>query len=288
LISFRHLEKSLPAAGDLLRLSSFFAPDSIPLGLFRDGAQSLPSSLAKIILEPLTLMEARSALRRYSLVDVTAESFSIHRLVQVVVIDRLDDITKRFWAEVALKVVYSCFVVRKEKGGDLISLLPHALSVAQHAEKGRVDGETTADLLEALGVLLSKQGLLPDSRSCFERALAVAEQSSNIDKQKIARILNNIGSVVRSLGDFQLAIEYHERGLTLDLSCYSEADQIIALDFYNLGLALFDSGQEIRAKELFSKAISILETSLGESHQATMLLRENIASLVDGQDWQAP
>ena len=113
-INFREVEKE-PAAADVLRLSAFLGPDHIPLELLTQGASHLGPVLSEVLAratdDPLVLDETLEPLTRYSLIhrDVDAQTYSLHRLVQEVVKDKMDAATRQLWAERAVRMVDESF-----------------------------------------------------------------------------------------------------------------------------------------------------------------------------------
>jgi hypothetical protein len=109
-INFREVEKE-PAAADVLRLSAFLGPDHIPLELLTQGASHLGPVLSEVLAratdDPLIVDETLEPLTRYSLIhrDVDAQTYSMHRLVQEVVKDKMDAATRQLWAERAVRMV---------------------------------------------------------------------------------------------------------------------------------------------------------------------------------------
>ena len=51
----------------------------------------MPEGLAQAVKDPLALNDALAVLRRYSLMEVADEALAVHRLVQAVIRDRLDE-----------------------------------------------------------------------------------------------------------------------------------------------------------------------------------------------------
>ena len=66
-MALQRVQREQPAAGDLLHLCAFLAPDDIPIDLIRNGCAHLPEALAAAVAVSLTFDEAVAALRRYSL-----------------------------------------------------------------------------------------------------------------------------------------------------------------------------------------------------------------------------
>src|SRR6185436_14762094 len=112
-LAFRDVRERSPAAVELLDLCAFLGPHDIPREDLALGEADFPPGLAAAARNPFALDEAVKALRRYSLVDVPedsgATSFSVHRLVQGVVRDRLDDEERRAWAQRAVAFVCRVF-----------------------------------------------------------------------------------------------------------------------------------------------------------------------------------
>ena len=79
-----------PRAVDLLSLCAFLAPEAIPRRLLTEHHAALPAELGKAVADPLRLNRLVGALRRYSLVEVTGEALSFHRLVQAAARDALE------------------------------------------------------------------------------------------------------------------------------------------------------------------------------------------------------
>ena len=67
----------------------------------------MPEPLKGISRDQLALHDAIAALRRYSLVDATEEFISVHRLVQLVVRDRLDPLVYRAFHTAADELVHA-------------------------------------------------------------------------------------------------------------------------------------------------------------------------------------
>ena len=100
-ISFDRVSTANPAAIDLLGLFAFLSPDRIPRALLVEHGDRLPPSIQPTVRDPLQFDAAVGALRRYSLINSTGDSLSVHRLVQSVVRFRLVDEEYRLLSESA-------------------------------------------------------------------------------------------------------------------------------------------------------------------------------------------
>jgi hypothetical protein len=96
-LSFENVEKINPAAAELLRLCAFLDPDVIPEELFAEGAPELGPVLGAIARDALALNSVFSELYNYSFVrrDANARTLEMHRLVQAVLKQGMDEGTQR-------------------------------------------------------------------------------------------------------------------------------------------------------------------------------------------------
>jgi TIR domain/NB-ARC domain len=88
-ISIKSVESASPGAVALLQLCAFMRPDRISKQEIEAHCNILPDPLKNAVSNKIMLHDAIATLRRYSLIDATPEFISIHRLVQLVVRDRL-------------------------------------------------------------------------------------------------------------------------------------------------------------------------------------------------------
>ncbi len=144
-------------AADLLNLCAFLAPDEIPLEMLGGGVEYIPKPLASTAADRLAMNRVIKVLRRYSLIDASGESISVHRLVQAVVRDRLGEDEEKRWAETAVRLLSAAFPIESEDVRTwhrCSRLLPHAMAAAAHAEAREVAPEKTSLILNQTGLYL--------------------------------------------------------------------------------------------------------------------------------------
>ncbi len=134
-ISLQQLSQS---AADLMSLFTFLAPDDIPRSFLEESAEHLPKPLAATVSDALALNDAVAPRRRYSLIQDGDAGWSVHRLVQGVVRDRLDDVATMSWVEAAVGLANYAFpsgiTTNPDSWPTCARLLPHALAAADHAQ----------------------------------------------------------------------------------------------------------------------------------------------------------
>ena len=110
-ISRNIVEQSNPAASELLRLCAFLAPEAIPDELLTKGASALGPILEPVAANPVALDLAIGTLRKYSLLNREADRekdltrLSIHRIMQEILQDEMDEPTQQLWAERTIQAV---------------------------------------------------------------------------------------------------------------------------------------------------------------------------------------
>jgi tetratricopeptide (TPR) repeat protein len=268
-IAFDEVKQISSSGADLLNLCAFLAPDDIPVELLNSGVQYLPESLAAVAADPLAFDDAVDPLRRYSLVEITAETISVHRLVQAVTRDRLDEDEWKKWAEAAVRIVNKAF----PSGSDDVRtwpvcsrLLPHALAAAEHAEALDVAPDSTGRLLNQTGVYLEGHAQFAKAKGMHERALAIYEAEYGPDHPDVATNVNNLGLVLQALGDMEGAKKMFERALAIDESTYGPDHPQVAIYVNNLGLVLKVLGNIEGAKKMHERALAIYEAEYGPDH----------------------
>ncbi len=96
---------------------------------------------------------------------------------------------------------------------------------------------------------------------------------------QVATAVNNLGSVLRDLGDLAGARAHYERALGIDEAAYGPDHPEVAIRVNNLGFVLQDLGDLAGAKAHYERALAICRQFLGEDHPNTKLVKDNLAAL---------
>jgi NB-ARC domain len=108
-VSIERLRTEAPIALELIALCAFLGADDLPRALLTDHPDALPTSLASTVQDRLGIQQALAALRRYSLVTLTSDALSMHRLVQQVVRHHLSPAQQQQWATTAVRLLVTAF-----------------------------------------------------------------------------------------------------------------------------------------------------------------------------------
>lgn len=287
-ISFQKVQEESPVAADLLNLCAFLAPDDIPIELLEKGAKHLPERLARAVNDPLDWNEVRAALRRYSLMEMSDDSMSMHRLVQTVVRDRLDEEGKKEWARNAVEMVNEAFPggnfnVYPEIWPWCARLLPQALAAAFFAEKMQIALVSSSKALNRAGYYLQIRAEYLEAKKAYEQSLAIALVACGPDHAEVANRLNNLGRVLHDLGDLAGAKAHLERALSIGETAYGPNHPKVAIWVNNLGGVLKYLGDLEGAKAHYERALAIWEEALGPTHPNVASAVTNLGGVLRAQ-----
>jgi tetratricopeptide (TPR) repeat protein len=267
-VSLQRLREHAPVAEDLLALCAFLAPDDIPRQLLEDYPDRLPERLATV-RDPLGMRQALGALRRYSLVSLTADAISIHRLVQAVVRQSLNAEIHQHWAATAVELLAAAFPEQANNADTwpvAARLLPHALTVTARPTAAEANPEKLVDLLNRMGDYLWGRAEYEQARLLLDHALAVAEHHLGADHLHTAHSLDNLARVLRVQGELDTARALHQRALPIYEARLGPDHPDAATSLHNLAHVLVYQGELDTARALHQRALTIYEDRLGPDH----------------------
>jgi tetratricopeptide (TPR) repeat protein/transcriptional regulator with XRE-family HTH domain len=285
-LSFQQVEQQSPAAADVLRLCAFLAPDAIPEELLTRGASELGAIPGAEASDPFKLNEALEVLRRYSLVrrDGKTHMLSIHRLVQIVLKESMNQETQRAWAERTVRAVNAAFPEADDSPGEkqqfyLQYYVPHVQECAMLITQYQLYFPEAARLLHQAGAFLHFYGFYPQSQSLHRQALAVREQVFGSEHPAVAESLNALALLARFQGDYEQAEGFHQQALAIREKTLGLEHPATAQSLNNLGVLYRTQGKYEQAEPLLQQALIINEQSLGSEHPDTLLYLINLAKL---------
>jgi tetratricopeptide (TPR) repeat protein len=285
-VSLDHIHAETPVAQDLLNLCAFFGPDDLPRALLTSHPDLLLDPLATALRDQLGLQQALGALRRYSLMTVSGDTVSMHRLVQAVVRHKLDTDGQRRWAETAVRLVLAAFPQEAEDVQTwplAARLLPHVLGATDHAKALNVAPKSTANLLTKSARYLWSRADYERAKALLERALVICEVQLGPNHLETARSLHDLGNVLHYLGDVPAARNLHERALALREAQLGQNHLDTAHSLNNLGNVLHRLGDLPTARALHERALAIREVQLDPNHPHTAASLDNLAQVLRDQ-----
>ena len=141
------------------------------------------------------------------------------------------------------------------------------------------DKEKYSDLLYDYAQFLYKYGLYKDAEQVFLRQIAIAEELYGKEHENTATSYNNIGEAYRAQGDYDKALEYHQKALATREKVLGTEHPDTATSYNNIGLVYDEKGDYDKALKYYFKALAICEKVLGPEHPYTAASYNNIGSV---------
>ncbi len=272
-MNFDEIEKTSAASADLLRVCAFLAPDRIPEELIVAGAPELGSTLATALAnaaeDELCLDELLRPLRRFSLIqrDVEARTLGIHRLVQEAVKVRMDEGTRRKWAQ---RVVAA--VVRALPGGRFLDsrdwrcadrLFSQGRAAARLVDRWALESVEASLLLNQVGVCASYRTLYQEAERFIRRALVMRRRLPPAEHPRVVDSLLALARVLVDKGAYEEAETLCRE--VLALSRNREGVEV-AESLARMGIGVLFSGAFKKAEHLLREALALIRREVGDEH----------------------
>ncbi len=281
-LAFEHVERANPAAIELMNLCAFLAPDAIPEELIMEGAPHLGPVLQPVSGDRARLNAALAELLKYSLVrrNAATQTLSIHRLVQAVIKDEMDEETQRQWAERAVQVAWQVFPFDEAAPWPRSQrYLPHALECEELIKQWDITLDEAARLLNYAGFYLKNRGQYREAEPLQQYALIVGEKMHGRDHPNTYFLLNNLAALYYEQGKLEEAEPLYQRALAIREKVLGPDHPDTAQSLNTLAELYHDQGKHEQAEPLYQRALAIREKVLGPDHPFTATTLDNLASL---------
>ncbi len=266
-LSIEKVEQANPAAAEMLRLCAFLHPDEIPEAMLVEGASALGSILQFAAEDELELNEAIAELRRYSLVkrDPDLKFLNIHRLVQAVIKDAMDEETKRMWVERIVRMINTGLIEQPSSVTDTTAwskyqrYLPHVQLCAEMITQWHVNSLEAGNLLNKVGCYLSECGRYDDAAQLILSALAIRRQQLGEMHLDVAQSLNSLAEAYDTHGEYAEAEPLYQQALVIREQLLGPLHIEVAHSLGNLAWLYREVGKYAQAELYARRAIRICE-----------------------------
>jgi tetratricopeptide (TPR) repeat protein len=288
LLNFEEVEKTSKASAELLTASAFFNPDNIPFELIIRGGSELGETISSAIEcmenDPLVLDELLLPLTSYSLITRDVKTYSIHRLVQAVIRDRIGKDAERVWAERTVKALNCAFPHVEFSNWYLCErLIPHAQAGFELIRKWGFEFEEAARVLNQAGFYHYERALFSEAEPMYRRGLDIREKSLGKDHPNVATSLNCLALLYYAQGKYTGAEPIYRRALGIYEKSLGKDHPYVATTFNNLALLYDAQGKFVEAEPMYRHALEIREKSLGKDHPDVAQSLNNLAQLYQTQ-----
>jgi tetratricopeptide (TPR) repeat protein len=259
-LSFQKVEQANPAAADLLRLCAFLSPDAIPEEIFTQGAPDLGQSLEPVATDQMKLDLAIGELLKYSLLhrNPDTKTLTIHRLVQAVLRDEMNEKMQRQWAERAVRAVNRVFPeVEYETWPRCKRYISHAQVCALLIDQWGLEFPEAARLLNEAGWYLKERGQYTEAEPFSQRALAIRERILGPEHNVVANSRANLGLLYVTQGKYAEAELLYQRALAIVEKALGREHPDVATYLENYAVLLRKTRREDEAEKLKARAREI-------------------------------
>ena len=285
-LSFENVEKANPAAAELLRLCAFLHPDAIPEEIIIKGAAELGPVLQPVAADPFALNKAIGEALKFSLLkrDADNRTLSIHRLVQVVIKDALEEAQQREWPQRAVNAVNKASPRVEFSTWPLCErLVSHAQACASLIAVWNIESDEAARLLNQTGLYLYQRARYAEAEPLYRSGLAIWEKMLGPDDPSVATVLNNLGSLYWDQDRYGAAEPLYERAIAIREKTQGSDQRDLATCLNNLATVYQNQQRHAEAEPLLQRALEIRKRELGPEHPDVAGSLNNLALLYDGQ-----
>lgn len=290
-LSFERVEHLDAAAADLLRLCAFLHPDAIPEELFREGATLLGEQLGLIGTDALQAHRVFQTVCAYSLLkrQVEERTLSIHRLVQAVLWEQMDEQEREVWQWRAIRVLNRVFPdIRPETWPQCERFLPHIVTCAATFPEETYD-QDLAEVLRKAADYSRGRARFAQAEPLYQRALHIEEQLVGPDHLRLAAPLYGLALLLYELGKYVQAEPLAQRALALWEGALDPEDPELARPLIGLAIICLAQGKYTQTEHLCQRALWLREQALGPEHAQVIAPVTNLAEvyLAQGKDQEA-
>jgi hypothetical protein len=274
-LALDRLGRSSPLAVGLLRLLACCASERVPLRLLLmprpELAGSLPVELTTLLEDPLAADDALAALRRFSLVSPPQDGLvSVHRMVQAVTLDDLDDSQARAWRRAARAVIEAALPEDPALPGTwpaYAALLPHA-EIALPPESPGMD--QVARFLGFSGSHAAARDLFRQATSACQHTLGTEHPGTLTAQASLADWTGEAGDPAGARDQYLALLPVRERVVGAE-----HPDTLVTRNL--LAYWTGEAGDPAGARDQYLALLPVNERVLGAEHPETQLVRGNLA-----------
>lgn len=246
----------------------------------------LSSSLKDIKTDPLIIEDILDPLTKFSLIhrNPGKNLYSIHRMVQVVLRERMGEIDQKMWSERVVKAVNCAFPeVEFSNWNTCDILLAHAKACSELIDKYGFENPEAANLLNGAGCYLRVRARYEEAHPFFIRALEIREKIFKPESQEIAKSLNSLAGLYLDMGKYDAAEPLYKSALDIRERILKPDHPDVATSLNNLASLYKAQGKNDDSEPLFKRSLEIYEKALGSTHPDFATSLNNLALLYHDQ-----
>jgi tetratricopeptide (TPR) repeat protein/nucleoside phosphorylase len=249
------------AVRELLQVCALLHPDAIPEEVFRQGTGFLSPLLEAECADLLKWNKLLATAGAYSLLERQPEkgTLSIHRLVQAVLCDSMEEQERELWDERVTKTLDTVFPESGPAAWEQCErLLLHALTCLERAGATSARLET-ASLATKAATYLRARARYVEAEPLYQQALRIGEQALGPEHLDVAESQHNLANLYAEQGKYGEARLYYQRALRVKEALLKPEHPSLALSLHCLANLSAEQGKYAEAKALYQRALRIYQ-----------------------------
>jgi tetratricopeptide (TPR) repeat protein len=277
-VSVTRVRDQLPEALNLLRCCAFFGADPIPRDVFSSGVQAADIRMNALMSDPILFSRAVRELGRFALVTLSSRGIAVHRLIQALLRDELDEeeqLAYRHDVHLILAAAAPASSSDELQWQRYHELLPHVASEATQLAQCR-DESVRTFVLNVIRYLY----LIGDLSSCTALAPAFIEQwtrDSGPDNMHVLEAQREYGNVLRQLGHYSDAYEVTAKALTQSRAAFDAHDPTRIRIQMSFAADQRTRGNFTEALTMDRESLDLNQSVFGPEHPQSLRALHNVA-----------
>lgn len=239
------------------------------------NAEQVPRKLLSQYLYHKTDSEAATSLfdilkllQNYSLVNISHNGVSIHRLVQSWRLKTLTKEEKLSLVRKGVTLIEELYPRKNQTTEDvklIRALLPHAEMFFFHLG-GNKDTIDHANIYSIVADFVYTLGEYGKSKEYVENAIKIYQKSYPNNKAEIAYFIHQLGMTYRALGEYEYSRRYLYKALKLKRDLYKNDNLEVAYTLYQIGKTYRATEDYNLSKKYLDESLNIRERLLPKKH----------------------
>lgn len=279
-ISFENISNTIPEALSLLNILAFLYASDIPVNLIKKRVEILP----EVLKDELIFDNAIEELLKYSLISITKNNISIHRLVQSVIRSELSEEQQKKWLDTGFNILKNELIFNVEdkvQRFKVAKLIPHAQEILKYLNKYKIISNDLVKFVINLNIYFYESAMYNDCLTYLEEILDKSKGVSEVDEGYIVMLKKNIGEIYIILNKYECAIKYLEEALSMERRHDNERqNNIEASILTSIGIA-YERLDKIKISlEYVSKAYELIRIQSDKNNQQILLIKYHLALIL--------
>lgn len=280
-LSFAQVERTHPVAADLLQLFAVLAPDHIPEELLTKGARYWPLVLQQAVTDSFSYNQLLEALLAFSLVKRLSKDrmLSIHRLVQAVQLEQMDETIQRSWSERIVRAMQAVFPANSSDVNawpQCLRYLDQVAACGGFIQRYGLLLPEAADLFDRTGAYFLEHTMYPQAESLYQSALTMREQLVGDSHPDTAASLHHLALLHRANGNYAQAEPLLLRALQINEQALVPTHPQVAEALYEFAMLRQAQGYREEAASLLERVLAARTHTLGPAHPLTFETRNQL------------